>query len=119
MISFLKKVINKFKYAFMGLIDGIAHDSSIALQWLIGLVVIIFCLFLDMNLVEYSIIIICIGLVIALEYINSAIETICDMICEAYDERIKKIKDYASGAVLCVSIASAIVAMLLIATKLF
>lgn len=119
MISFLKSVINKFKYAFKGLIHGLCHDHSISLQWLIGLIVIFFCLFIDMSLIEYSIIVICIGLVISFEYINSAIEELCDMICETYDDRIKKIKDYASGAVLCMSIASALVAILLIATKIF
>lgn len=40
-----KKFINKFRYAFAGLFDGIRHDHSIALQCLIGLFVFIACIF--------------------------------------------------------------------------
>lgn len=116
---FLRKVINKFKYAFDGLLYGLMHDQSIQIQYGIGFIVILFCLFLPLSKIEWSIILILIGLVITLEYLNSAIERICDFISSEYDPRIKVIKDYGSAFVLVMSIVAAIIALLVIGDKLW
>ena len=55
-----------------------------------------------------------ISMIIALEYINSAIETVVDMISPQYSEQAKKIKDYAAAAVLVVSIAAVVVALIIV-----
>ena len=119
MKSYLKKLINKFKYAFNGLIEGLLHDSSIQIQYFIAACVIIFCLFLPLSKIEWSIILLIIALVIALEYLNSALELICDFISEQYHPLIKKIKDYGSGVVLVVSLFAIIIAILIIGDKLW
>ena len=70
MISFLKKYVNKFRYAFGGLFHGITHDRSIFLQCLIGLTVIIIFAFFHLTMVEWALVLILIGSIIALEFIN-------------------------------------------------
>lgn len=119
MISFLKKYIAKFAYAFAGLFDGLCHDASILLQCLIGMLVIIVCFFFHLQTWEWVAIIIVIAAVIALEFVNSAIETIVDMICPQYDVRAKKIKDYAAAAVLMMSIAAAVVGIVILGGRLW
>ena len=119
MQSFLKKYVLKFYYAFAGLFHGLCHDSSILLQCLIGLVVIIVSCFFHLALWEWIIIFMLVAMVIALEFVNSALETVVDKICPDYDLDAKKIKDYAAAAVLVMSIAAAIIAVLIFGGKLW
>ena len=117
MISFLKKYRNKFRYAFAGLMHGLLHDRSIVLQAVLGMAVLAVCACLGLEAMEWCVILIVIGAVIALEYINSALETIVDMVSPQYSEGAKKAKDYA--AVLVMSLAAAAVGIVIIGGKLF
>lgn len=119
MISFLKKYRDKFRYAFAGLFDGARHDRSIQNQLLIAILVVVVCCFLPLTTMEWMLIIVMIGLVITMEYLNSAIEQIVDVICPTYDIRAKKIKDYAAAAVLVISICAAIVGIFIIGGNLW
>ena len=118
MVSFLKKYVRKFHYAFQGLFHGITHDKSILLQCLLGASVIADFAFLDLSIMEWSIVVLLIGIIITLEFINSAIETIVDFISPQYSEQAKIIKDYAAAAVLVMSIAAAVIALLILKGKL-
>ena len=111
MILFLKKLTNKFKAAFNGLLYGLRYDRSILLQCLIGLIVITIGFFLQLNSTEWLWLLVIIVLVIATEFINSAIEELVDMISPNYDERAKIIKDYAACGVMIVSFGALLVAI--------
>ncbi|MGX8834230.1 diacylglycerol kinase family protein [Amedibacillus sp. YH-ame6] len=119
MISFLRKYVRKFYFAFAGLFHGVCHDHSIMLQVFIGCAVIVACAFLSLNGMEWALILIVIASVIALEFVNSAIEEVVDMVCPHYHESAKKIKDYAAAAVLMMSIVAAIVGVIIIGGKLW
>lgn len=118
MKSFPKRFINKFRYAFAGLLDGILHDKSISLQALLALVVICVCAFLSLTIVEWVMILAMILLVLAAEFINSCVEEIVDMVCPDYDERAKRIKDYAAASVLLISALAALVGLYILGGKL-
>ncbi|MEF2783764.1 diacylglycerol kinase family protein [Erysipelotrichaceae bacterium HCN-30851] len=118
MKSFLRRSINKFRYAFEGLFQGICHDFSITLQLLIGLCVIVFCLFVDLTQWEWCIILVVIGAVIALEFVNSAIESVVDLVSPDYHILAKKAKDYAAAAVLVMSIAALVIGIIIIGGKI-
>lgn len=109
MKSFLKKVIHKFSYAFQGLIHGLMHDRSIQIQVFIGFMVICIGFYFHFSMQEWVMITSMILLVVASEFANSVIEEICDAIYPNYDQRAKKIKDYAAAFVLLVSFIAAIV----------
>jgi diacylglycerol kinase len=51
-----------------------------------------------------------IGAVLAAELLNTAIERVCDFMCEGPDPRIRDIKDLSAGAVLVVALAAVVVA---------
>lgn len=113
-MSFLKKVISKFTYAFQGLLRGMFFDTSIALQFLIAVFVIIIAFILKVNFISWMFILLCIGIVIALEYMNSAIETLTDMVMPEYHTQAKKVKDFAAASVLIFSLISIIIACIII-----
>lgn len=118
MISFLKKYVNKFRYAFAGLFDGLLKDASILLQCSIAVCVLAVCLFLPLAPWEWVAILIVIGSIIALEFVNSAIETVVDMVSPDYSEGAKKAKDYAAAAVLIMSLIAAVIGVIIIGGKL-
>ena len=67
---------------------------------------------------EWAILLLCIGLVFGLEYVNSALERLADRVTTAEDPLIRDAKDMAAGAVLVVSFASALVGILVLGPKL-
>ena len=58
--------------------------------------------------------IVCIGLVIVTEYLNTAIEFTCDFLTTERDEQIKVIKDIAAGAVLVASLTALVTAIVIL-----
>jgi len=64
-----------------------------------------------------SLLILCIGAVLAAEGVNSAIEALCDKVSPEYDEAIKHTKDLAAGAVLILAVMSVIVGLLIFVPK--
>ncbi|NDV70351.1 diacylglycerol kinase family protein [Dysgonomonas sp. 25] len=114
----VKARLQSFKYAFNGLkiLLGAEHNARIHL-----VVAVIACLmgwFLDISAMEWLVILILIGLVIAMEIVNSCIEYICNFISPAIDDRIKIIKDLASAAVLIVAIIAVICGFIIFLPKL-
>ena len=110
-----EKLRHKFGYALSGVISGIRSDSSIALQCVLGLITVIVCLFLPLSALEWCVI----CLVIAMEFVNSAIEETVNYISTKRHPAAKRIKDLAAGAVLLTSICALCVAIIIIGGKLY
>lgn len=112
------KLMHKFGYAFIGVVNGIRQDSSIALQCVLGLITIVVCLFLPLSKIEWCLILIMIFLVITMEFLNSAIEETVNYISMERHPMAKKIKDLAAGAVLLMSICALCIAIIIIGGKI-
>lgn len=110
MISFLEK----FKYAIVGIVTGLKEDRSIRIQFLFGLLAVIASYFFITTMIGWIILFATITLVIAFEYLNSAIEEIVNFISPDYHKVAKKIKDLSAGAVLIVSIFALFVGICII-----
>ena len=72
---------------------------------------------LHLSPVEWTLIILCMGLVLGMELVNSAIERLADKISTERDPVIGKIKDLSAGAVLISAIAAAIVGLIILVPK--
>lgn len=105
--------MKKFQNAFRGIVDGTKH-LSILIQFILGLLALVAGCFLKISSMEWIVVILCIGFVITSEMLNTCIEQICDVITLEKREDIRKIKDIAAGAVLMASIASLVVAMIIL-----
>jgi diacylglycerol kinase (ATP) len=75
---------------------------------------IILGIVLEINKAEWIAIVFCIGMVLALETVNSAIELIVDFISPDFHPIAGKIKDLSAAAVLIISIISAIIGLVII-----
>ncbi len=68
--------------------------------------------FLDASLDDWCWFVGCIGAVIATESINSSIERLANRVSMEHHDLIRDAKDLAAGAVLVVSVASAVIGMM-------
>lgn len=118
MKSFVNRLTAKFRYAFEGLFHGICHDSSIRIQCGFAVLAAAAGVLFDFTVMEWIVLILAIVLVIAMEFVNSSIERLCDLCAPHINEASKRIKDYAAAAVLIVSIGALLVGLLIIGGKL-
>ena len=72
--------------------------------------VLVFSLFFPLSAAQYGVLFVLIGLVMALELLNTALEAAGNAISTEYHPQIKILKDTAAGAVLVLAIAAAAVA---------
>ena len=115
----LKRLINSFRFAFRGFKIIFQEEQSFIIQLAAGLFVFFLMFYLEMTSLERAVLVIVISLILTLEIINTAVERILDVIEPNYNEKIGKIKDLISTAVLCVSLSSVVIAYLIVLPPLF
>ena len=109
MSAFLKS----FSYAFKGLVYSL-KQRNMKIIFSVAILTISAAVFFKVNSTDWCMLLICIGLVMALEMMNSAIEGIVDLISPDYNEKAGRIKDMAAGAVLIASIISFIIGIIIL-----
>jgi len=82
-------------------------------------VVVLVSFLLQISLVEWAVLLVCILVVLALEAVNSALEYLTDLVSPNYHPLAGKAKDMAAGAVLLASIGSVIIGLLLLGPKIW
>jgi len=105
----MNRLLNSFSNAINGIITYFKTGGNVIIHLVSGLIAILLAYLLDCTRIEWIIIILIIGIVLAAEALNTAIEYIVDIVSPEYNQKAGEIKDMAAGAVLLISI-SAIVA---------
>jgi len=111
--------IKSFKYASRGIVQLFKKQQNARLHLFAVIIIVVFGLIVKINITEWAIILLCIGMVITAETFNTAIENLSDEITEEYNERIKLIKDLSAGAVLISAIISLIIGVLIFGPKVY
>jgi len=115
--NLLKRQLDSFKYAFQGIKTLLKTERNARIHCIIAIGTIILGIYVHLSPIEWIIITLCIGLVIAFEAINTAIENTINFISLEQHQAIKKIKDLAAGAVLIVALMAFIVGLLVFIPK--
>lgn len=118
LIESLKKLFNKFTYAFSGLKYALKYDCSIQLQTGIAIIAVLGFIILGIPLHQWLWIVSAIFAVVISEFINSVFEQICNLVHPEYSTHVKIIKDMGSAFVLLAALYSIIVAAILVAINL-
>ncbi len=109
-----------FKYAAAGIRYAFQTQRNFRIHVVIGLGAIALGVFLQIGFVEISIITLTIGAVLAMELLNTALESVVDLtVQQSYHELAKIAKDCAAGAVLISAIMAIAVAGCLLLPPLF
>ncbi|HLW14554.1 MAG TPA: diacylglycerol kinase family protein [Flavobacteriaceae bacterium] len=104
--SFIGKRLQAFVYAFRGAYLLLKTEASIQAQTFIALITIIAGWYFKISAIEWMFQILAIGMILATEGMNTAVEKLCDFVHPGHHERIGFIKDVAAGAVFFVALAA-------------
>ncbi|MUL35914.1 diacylglycerol kinase family protein [Gloeocapsopsis dulcis] len=108
-------LLTSFKYAWSGISYTFTTQRNFRIHLLIGALAISLGVSLHLQAIELAVIGITSGLVLALEVMNTAIESVVDLtVKQNYHELAKIAKDCAAGAVLVAALAAVLVAGILL-----
>jgi diacylglycerol kinase len=109
---------DKFRVALRGIKYGMRGDSSFAVHFFFTALVLASAIVFHCTLIEWCLLLGCIGLVLVAELFNSAIETLFRCLDEPLRNRAWPCLDIAAGAVLLASITAAVIGSLIFLSKL-
>jgi diacylglycerol kinase (ATP) len=109
----MNQFFRSFMYAVKGIRVSWAEQRNLKVQSVIALFTVAAGFYFDMSLTEWCLVLFAIGLVMALEMVNSAIESLVDLITREQNELAGKTKDIAAAAVLLASIIAMIIGILI------
>lgn len=115
----MTRILKSIHHALNGVVLHWKIGKNFKIQVWIGLLVVITGLFLDLNPWEWVSIIITIGIVLALETFNSALETLCNVVSPAIDPKIKAVKDLAAAGVLLFCFIALIIGVIIFLPRLY
>ena len=108
-----------FLFAMQGLRTAVRTERNIKVMLLAGVAVVAAGLVVGLDLLSWAIIVLCCGVVIAAELLNTAVETIVDLVSPEFHPLAGRAKDIAAAAVFSLSMLVAVVGVLVFANALF
>ena len=106
------------KNAVNGIIYGTTTQSNVKKQLVIIAFVMLISLFFNLSKVEFICLIFAVVLIIFVEMINTAIETVVDLYTDIYHPKAKIAKDVAAGAVVITALNAVIIAYFIFFDKI-
>lgn len=107
-------LIQAFRDAFSGIV-ATSKERNFRIELCFAVAAIILGVVFRITFAKWLVVIVCIGLVLGGECINTALEAVVDLASPEFHPLAKRAKDAAAGAVLLFSIAAFIVGVLLYA----
>ena len=107
-----KKRIQSFGYAWTGMKGLISKEHNAWIHSVAAVTVVVMGSIFDISRLEWALVIICIGMVLAAEGFNTALERLVDLVSPERNPKAGEVKDIAAGAVLFTAIAAAFVGVL-------
>ena len=114
----MKKWFISISHAWRGITWLMRDEVNARIELAIAILVIGLGFWLKISGVEWCIVFICIGCVLAAEAFNTSVEELCDYHTRETDERIKRIKDMAAGSVLITGIMAIVVGCVIFGPKI-
>lgn len=113
-------LLSSFKYAWAGIIYAFTTQRNFRIHVGVCILALGLSIFLHLKAVEIAVIGVTSGLVLALELLNTAVESVVDLtVKQTFHELAKIAKDCAAGAVLISACVAMLVASVLIFPPLF
>lgn len=107
-----KRFKNSFKYSIEGLKYAYKYEQSMFIHFMVTILVVLMGLIFDISGFEWLIVFIVIGMVLAAELINTAIEAVVDMVTLEYNDLAKIAKDCGSAATFVLSVIAFVMGLI-------
>jgi diacylglycerol kinase len=114
----VRRVARSFGYALEGLALLIRTQPNFLVHACAAVVVLALGALLGLSPVEFAIVVLTIAVVMVVECLNTALETLCDLVSPGVHPLIKRAKDISAAAVLIGAIGSVAIAALLFGPRL-
>jgi len=98
-----------FGYAFQGIAACIRQERNMKIHVSAAVLVTAAGTLLRISVPEWIVCLILFGLIISLEMMNTAVESVVDLVTDEYKPLAKRAKDAAAGAVLVSAIMAAVI----------
>lgn len=115
----IQKRLKSFAFAFDGIKTFLTLEHNARLHALSAIIVVAAGLWLNITTYEWIAVVIAIAMVVVAEMINTALEQLTDMVSPEYNEKAKKVKDIAAGAVLLAVFAAATIGVFVFVKYLY
>lgn len=111
--NFFLKRIHSFGYALQGIVYFIRTQPNAWIHLTAMVAVICLGFYQKLNLIEWVLIVLTIGLVLSAEAFNTAVEKLTDLVSPEHHPLAGIVKDVAAGAVLITAIAATVIGILI------
>lgn len=113
-----KGLLKILKYSFEGLAYFYKHERSAIIHILSALVLIVGGIIINMNAMEWLIVVLLLLSTLSTELLNTSIEAVCDLVSPEYNPLVKIAKDTGSAATFVLSLALFIATALIYIPKI-
>ena len=110
--------IRSFRYALEGFITAVTTERNINVQLCVGAAAVVAGLVIGIDAISWALIVLCIGIVLFAELVNTALEAVVDLATQELHPLAKRAKDIAAASVYTLSITAAIVGIIVFARAL-
>jgi diacylglycerol kinase (ATP) len=114
----LARRARSFGYAFAGLRWLVRTQPNFRIHLALAALAVVLALVLHVSPAELGLLALTIGLVLALEAINTALEALCDVASPTYHPLVGVAKDVSAAAVLLAALSAVLVALALFGPRL-
>ena len=114
-----KRFLNSFSYSIEGLKYAYLNEQSLLIHFIVTILVILFGWMFKIEAWEWIACVMMFGFVMGAELLNTAIEAVVDMTMPDIHPLAKVAKDTASAAVFILSIAAAIVGLIIFIPRFY
>lgn len=114
----LKKRIESFKFAFQGIGHFVKSEPNVIIHLIAAVIAVSLGIFFEINITEWCLIVLAIGMVLSAEAFNTALEYLTDLVSPDYHELAGKTKDVAAAAVLITAISAATIGAIIFLPKI-
>ena len=104
--------LRSFRYALEGFLTAVTTERNINVQICVGVAALIAGTVLRLDALSWILVILCIGLVLFAELVNTSIEAIVDLATQELHPLAKRAKDVAAASVFVLSLTAAVVGII-------
>jgi undecaprenol kinase len=104
---------NSFRFAFAGLKYALLHERNMQIHVVVTVVVMVLALLLSVPTLQMLVLLVVIGVVLALELVNTAMEHVVDLVTDDFYPLAKAAKDLSAAAVLVFSMIAAVIGIMI------
>ena len=107
-----------FACAGSGILETLRRERNMKIHAVVAAAAVVLCIVLRVSALGAAAVVLCIGAVMALECVNTAVEAVVDLVSPEWHELAKLAKDAAAGATLIAAVMSVVVGVLVFAPAL-